>query len=350
LYQVQVEKFSNSLQKVVCPSCQSFHYFGTKQDTKQAGEPTIEKVFSQSIKVPATDPKLDSGSIDQEIFWRCGVCESSYHFNLNKVTSQGIKVTCTTCFCFFVLQKVGVMVDLDHMLMHEVSADKPLPSTLPPDELAVPPMIDINEVSGKFNLQSIQEALAEAEAQEHTVKTEIKPIPTVSVPTPKLQPIQPKSTMPAPPSILSTTSNSKPNVQSQIQRATTPAATPQPAVKISDRKSEIKEVDKALVNSFKSFNSQRKEFKFNPAEVSTEFVEHNPQRKKNLVEEYMVQVSIWIAGVSILSLAIVFGWEWYETKKLKDSPPPPVPVESVPTDQTTPTPDKPQYGFPVLED
>ncbi|MEZ4846827.1 MAG: hypothetical protein R2877_07835 [Bdellovibrionota bacterium] len=62
----------------------------------------------------------------------------------------------------------------------------------------------------------------------------------------------------------------------------------------------------------------------------------------------MIQISIWIAGVSIFSLAIVFAWEWYEGKA-KEAPPPAA-VESAPTEETPSSPDKPQYGFPVLED
>ncbi|MCC7460549.1 MAG: hypothetical protein IT286_04515, partial [Proteobacteria bacterium] len=79
----------------------------------------------------------------------------------------------------------------------------------------------------------------------------------------------------------------------------------------------------------------------------TEFVEHNPKRKKNIFEQYMIQISVWIAGVSVFSLCIVFAWEWYEGRKTKNNPPTEI---TAPAEQTLQDSSKPHYGFPVLED
>lgn len=335
---MQVEKFSNSLQKVVCPSCQSTHHFGATQDITDAQVPTIEKVSNQNSKMQSLDPKFDQRTIDQEIFWRCGVCESSYHFNLNRVTTQGIKVTCTTCFSFFILQKVGVMVDLDHMVMQEVSADKVLPSQFSPEERGfLPPEIDASEVSGRFNLNTLQEALAQEEAKaafekkEDTVKTEIKPQPVfettnVQAPTP---PVAPKT---------------NPYIQQPGFRTS-----PGTSTNLSDQKVEIKANDANWINSFKSFNTQKKDFKFSPVEVSTEFVEHNPKRKPNFIEKNLTKISLWVAGFCVFCLIVVFAYDWYESTKKKPEPvAEPAPQEQqqeAPADNT-----KPRYGFPTLDE
>ncbi len=364
LYQVQVEKFSNSLQKVVCPSCQSFHYFGAAQDTSGTEVPSIEKVFNKNAKIPAIDSKFEERSIHQELYWRCGVCESGYHFNLDRVTSQGIKVTCSTCFSFFILQKVGVMVDLDHMVMHEVSPDKILSSQLPPDERGIPPEIDINEVSGKVNMHQLQEEMAKISTNEIQPQMTDEPTraessynrPESSRPKIPPKPFPKESSQPkvAPKPFPNESSQPKipPKANPYIQPQSTTRINTQPSVTISDKPVEIKPNDVAWVNSFKSFNTQRREFKLPPeAEISSVmFLEHNPKREKNIIEKNLSKISMWIAGICIFCLAVVFAYDWYLTRQEEKNP---KPVEPAPVQRETILPDgspKPQYGFPVLEE
>jgi hypothetical protein len=349
LYQVQVEKFSNSLQKVVCPSCQSFHYFGSSQEISNTQTPSIEKVFNQNSNFPTLDSKIEQRTIQQELYWRCGVCETGYHFNLDRVTSQGIKVTCTTCFSFFVLQKVGIMVDLDHMVMHEVSPDIVLPSQLPPSERIMVPEIDINEVSGKFNMNTLQEEILKIS----TNKTKSPVVGKTANADAIFKPESSKPKMPPVPTFSMESSQPKipPKSNPYVQYPSTRTNALQPEIKLSDKSVEIKPNDAAWVNSFKSLNTQRREFNLSPqVEVSSvTFLEDSPTRSKNIIEKNLSSISLWIAGVCILALAIVFAYDWYEARQVAKNPPPAEPVAPQETTLPNGSP-KPQYGFPVLEE
>lgn len=345
---MQVEKFTNSLQKVVCPSCQSSHYFGATQDIKDALEPTIEKMMVQNTTIPSLDPKFEQRTIDQEIFWRCGVCESSYHFNLQRVTSHGIKVTCNTCFNFFILQKVGIMVDMDHMIMHEVTPEKMDQSAQVPnaqDHGILPPMIEESEVSGKFDLASLTErkkAMEEATAAQISASpdfTVLEPEPTgVGMAIPPTSPIITKAkTNPAvnvPPAPIPSAPAAK-----KKEFVTTPGA------KLPSTPLQVKAADVALVDSFKSYHSKKRDFKIDKKyEISSvTFIEPNAQRKKkSFMEENMVKISVWISGISVFCLIVVFAYDWYESKHQK--PVAPVIQQDVaPTDTS-----KPKYVFPDM--
>lgn len=347
LYQVQVEKLSNSLQKVVCPSCQCFHHFGASQKDSNAQSPTIEKVFSQNSSPTKTPATQEQHTIEQEVFWRCGVCETNYHFNLDKVTAQGVKVTCTTCFSFFILQKASVMVDLDHMLMHEVSPDKALPTNIPPENLLVhPPEIDEKEVSGKFNLSQLQEEMAKISTNETVPPIMNTPRPPKTIGFGTNESSKPK--MPPPPQFLKESSKPKvpPKTNAYVQTPSTKTTT-QPSIHLSDKPVDIKPNDMAWVNSFKSFNTQRRQFKM-PQQIETTsvtFTEHNPRQKKTWIDRYLAKASIWTASICAFALLIVFGYRWYE-KKYELEKPNSNEITHEPTKSIDPN--KPVYGFPQL--
>lgn len=358
------------------------------QDMKGAAEPTIEKLMVQNSKIPAIDPKFEQRTVSQEVFWRCGVCESNYHFNLDRVTSNGIKVTCNTCFNFFVLQKVGIMVDMDHMIMQDIGTADKIPSTQIQNAEKrgiLPPVIDESEVSGRFNLNTLTSNLKKTEMLEVELDDGIEvtetpvlaPIPTnVESFIPPLVKSQTKQPKPKTPPAKDITAFHTPDSKTETNpsaKITTPAASAQtnpstkivkptqsipktsaasktnpfittPAVKLSDKKINIQAADQVLVNSFKSFNMQKREFKIDQKHESTSvtFIENNPKRKISVIEKNLITISIWISGICIFSLLVVFAYDWYESRHQKSTP-----VQVI--EETTPQAEtKTRHGFPEM--
>ncbi len=372
MYQVQIEKLSNALQKITCPSCQTFYYFGQKQADMETTEPSIERVNTIIGKIPTMNTPENTAE-SKEIFWRCGTCDSNYHFNMNRVTANGAKITCNTCFQYFVLQKIGNMMDLDHILTQEVSnkilLHKPS-DRLQRDFLST---IDDKEVSGRFDMSALKtNEINPTTTGEHTPKTLVQPPPpkvavkaTERKPFPKLPtPEEPTQKIEFP--LLHVETSGSYDLTSQKTKELNPFAKEEKSVtkKISPLPPQVitipeKEMpkppvvkpakpfndkDHELFDSFKSYHENKKKFKLDKAYEGTSisFVENIVPEKKTYLERNMVKISLWTIGISCVSFAGVTVYESIKTKRAAKQA-----QEAVPVPVETNT-DKPKYGFPEL--
>jgi hypothetical protein len=293
LYQIQIEKISTSLHKVICPSCQNFHYFGAPQEKTKTNKPTIEKVGSSHTKNLGIEASTDQ-KVSQELFWKCGICEENYNFNLNQVSGSGTKISCTTCFNFFILQQLGAMVDLDHMVIHEWTPDQKTPR---------------EESQTKETILIKKETIA----------------PVAETPAPK--PVKKEKTK----------EKAKPLTNPTMTIAQSPTSQPK------------HQVEDDLIMSFHSYRVQKPKYKINPehSQVSIAFIESDHVPKTKFVKN-MWPISLWIIGISTFSLAVVFTVDYFKDKKAakiqkqqEESYQPPPPSANS---------DKPRYGFPTMEE
>ena len=153
VYKVPVQKFTGNFQKLVCPSCRSFHYFGQSLDSDTSSDPTIENLTQEASKDSSPGPTIPSADIS----WKCGVCSSPYHFNLDRTTESGVKITCTTCFQFFILQRIHSMVDMDQMVMTDSLSQESLAKRQPSPQIKkTPPAFEEEEVSQRFRRDEME--------------------------------------------------------------------------------------------------------------------------------------------------------------------------------------------------
>ena len=108
------------------------------------------------------------------------------------------------------------------------------------------------------------------------------------------------------------------------------------------------EVDQNILHSFASFQTTKGNFKIDENNQSTTvtFSEHGEPSKKNVIEKNMIQVSVWIISVSILSFGAITIYDWIAARRQAN-------LEKNKPAQTAPRlpqEGQPKFGFPDLGD